>query len=129
LNPQLGRYFGADSGALVLSVDGKNYPGLESGDVITAVDGRTVAGPEDVMRALGGARANKHVLLAVRRHGKPLALDFKVPPNSALMPPSLPDLNPDPNPDPDWNPDPNPLPPTPRASSSTHPATPPPLQQ
>jgi S1-C subfamily serine protease len=125
LNPQLGHYFGTDSGALVLSVDGKNYPGLEAGDVITAVDGRAVAGPEDVMRAMSGAQADKRVLLAVRRHGKPLVLDFKVPPESALMPPAFPDFNPDPdpNPDPGWNPDPNPLPPTPRAPSSSQPAT------
>ena len=127
LNPQLGRYFGTDSGALVLSVDSRNYPGLESGDVITAVDGHAVASPADVMRVLGSSRGNERALLAVRRHGKPLTVDFKVPSRSALMPPPPPDLNPnpdwnpDPNPDPGLNPDPNPLPPTASTSSSTHP--------
>ncbi|MGH8212374.1 MAG: PDZ domain-containing protein, partial [Rhodanobacteraceae bacterium] len=43
LNPELGRYFGADRGALVLSSDAQRYPGLQAGDVITEVGSRAVS--------------------------------------------------------------------------------------
>jgi len=42
INPQLGRYFGASSGVLVLSPK-KEFPQLQAGDVITKVDGKAVA--------------------------------------------------------------------------------------
>ncbi|MGN6313838.1 MAG: PDZ domain-containing protein [Rhodanobacteraceae bacterium] len=91
LNPQLGHYFGTDSGALVLSVDGKSYPGLESGDVITAVDGHAVEKPGDVMRALQSLPADATAHLEVVRHGKQLALNFKVPARGYLLPPVPPE--------------------------------------
>jgi S1-C subfamily serine protease len=87
LNPQLGNYFGTDSGALVLSADDRNYPGLESGDVITAVDGQAVTQPGDVMRALQSEPANATAHLKVLRHGKQVALDLKVPARGYLLPP------------------------------------------
>jgi len=90
LNPQLGRYFGADSGALVLSVDDKSYRGLESGDVIVAVDGHAVARPGDVMRTLQSLPTDATAHLKVLRHGKQIALDFKVPAGSFLVPPAPP---------------------------------------
>jgi len=90
LNPQLGRYFGTDSGALVLSVDGKNYRGLESGDVIVAVDGHAVARPGDVLRTLQSLPTDATAHLKVLRHGKQIALDFKVPAGGDLVPPAPP---------------------------------------
>ncbi len=87
LNPGLGRYFGTDRGVLVLSSDAKRYPGLEAGDVITAVNGSAVTRPEDVMRALRAVPGDKAVRLALRRHGRRVALDFKVPPRQAMLPP------------------------------------------
>ena len=87
LNPELGRYFGADKGALVLSSDATRYPGLQAGDVITAVDGNAVSQPEDAMRALQSRPMDKPVRLTVLRHGKPLAVDMKSPPGWSAMPP------------------------------------------
>jgi S1-C subfamily serine protease len=90
LNPDLGRYFGVDKGALVLSRDAKRYPGIQPGDVITAVDGKTVARPEDVFRAARDTPKGNTVQLTVRRHDKPVTLAFKAPPSSWFTPPPPP---------------------------------------
>lgn len=90
LNPQLGHYFGADSGALVLSVDDKSYPGLEAGDVIIAVDGHAVDKPGDVMRALQSVPVDGTAHLKVLRHGKQVALNLRVPARGYLLPPAPP---------------------------------------
>src|SRR5690606_8769729 len=50
VDPALGRYFGADSGVLVLSTGG--IEGLRPGDVIRRVDGKAVATPREVMAQL-----------------------------------------------------------------------------
>ena len=42
LNPQLGRYFNTEAGALVTEADEDNPLGLEGGDVVLAIDGRTI---------------------------------------------------------------------------------------
>lgn len=91
LNPELGRYFGADKGALVLSNDAQRYPGLQAGDVITAVNGNAVSQPEDAMRALQAQPADKPVRLTVLRHGRPLEVDMKSPPGWDVMPPLPPE--------------------------------------
>lgn len=90
LNADLGRYFGTDRGVLVLSRDDKQFPELQPGDVITDVGGKSVAQPEDVQRALRGAGDDKRVQVALRRHGKNLALAMKVPPRWNLLPPPPP---------------------------------------
>ena len=87
LNPELGRYFGTDQGALVLSNDAQRYPGLQAGDVITEVNGSAVAKPEDAMRALQALPMDKPVRLTVLRHGKRLAVQLKTPPRWDLLPP------------------------------------------
>ena len=50
LDPQLGRYFGADTGVLVLSSG--ELDGLQAGDVIQRVDGKAVDSPRAVMDVL-----------------------------------------------------------------------------
>jgi len=111
LNPDLGSYFGADRGALVLSRDDQQFPGLQPGDVITAVGGQSVARPEDATRALRDASKDKSVAVALRRHGKPVTLTMKVPTDWDILPPPPP---------------PPPVPPVPSAPSVTPPAPPPP---
>lgn len=106
LNPGLGHYFGTDRGVLVLSRSDKQFPGLESGDVITAVGGKPVTQPEDVLRALRNATADSRVHMAVRRHGKTVALAMRVPQR--------------------WNALPSPPPMPPMPASSAVPAPPPP---
>jgi hypothetical protein len=61
LNPDLGRYFGATEGVLVISVPKDSSLNLKGGDVVLAVDGRKPASPshrngkkETVTGQLGG---------------------------------------------------------------------------
>jgi membrane-associated protease RseP (regulator of RpoE activity) len=63
LEPELGAYFGATSGALVLAA--KGYAPLLAGDVIQSVDGAAVTGPVDVAQKItqaGEAGINVSVL-------------------------------------------------------------------
>jgi hypothetical protein len=52
LNPDLGQYFGATEGVLVISVSKESKLGLKGGDVVVAVDGRKPTGPFNLMRIL-----------------------------------------------------------------------------
>ncbi|HET6798697.1 MAG TPA: PDZ domain-containing protein [Gemmatimonadales bacterium] len=52
LNPDLGEYFGAKTGVLVVSVPKDSKLGLKGGDVILAVDGRKPASPSHLLRIL-----------------------------------------------------------------------------
>jgi len=116
LNPGLGRYFGTDKGVLVLSRSNEQFPELQPGDVITGIGGKPVAQPEDVQRALRGAAGEQQVRMAVRRHGKTLALNMKVPPRWNLLPPPPPPAPP-----------PSPLPPSvPKVAAPPAPPPPPP---
>lgn len=113
LDPDLGSYFGTNRGALVLSRDEKQFPELRPGDVITAVGGQSVARPEDATRALREAGKDKSVVVALRRHGKPVKLTMKVPAQWDVLPPPPP-------------PPPPPVPPVPPTPPSVTPQAPPP---
>lgn len=52
LNPDLGQYFGAASGVLVISVPDESKLGLKGGDVVLTVDGRTPESPSHLLRIL-----------------------------------------------------------------------------
>jgi S1-C subfamily serine protease len=52
LNPDLGQYFGASDGVLVISAPRDSALGLRGGDVVLAVDGRKPAGPSHLLRIL-----------------------------------------------------------------------------
>lgn len=52
LNPELGRYFGAREGVLVINVPGDSHLGLRPGDVVFSVDGREVHSPGQLFRVL-----------------------------------------------------------------------------
>jgi PDZ domain-containing protein len=52
LNPDLGRYFGATEGILVVSAPKDSELGLKGGDVVLAVDGRKPASPSHLLRIL-----------------------------------------------------------------------------
>ena len=99
VNPDLGRYFGSDSGVLVLSASADTLPDLKAGDVIRKVGGEPVSRPEDALRALRDQPAGSMVDLDVLRERKALALKVKVPEyktifsvgRAAPLPPSPPD--------------------------------------
>lgn len=117
LNPDLGHYFGTDRGVLVLSRNDKQFPKLRPGDVITEVGGKPMARPEDVQRALRDASSDKRVRVALRRHGKPVTLEMKVPQRWAVTPPPPPPAPPAP---------PGPPAPPPSGVPAVPPAPPPP---
>ncbi|MGH7509885.1 MAG: PDZ domain-containing protein [Gemmatimonadales bacterium] len=52
LNPDLGQYFGAKTGVLVVSVPRESGLGLKGGDVVLAIDGRKPESPSHLLRIL-----------------------------------------------------------------------------
>ena len=67
LNPGLGRYFGAESGALVTAADEDNPLGLEAGDVILSIDGRAVDSAGDARRILRSYEEGEEMTLTILR--------------------------------------------------------------
>ena len=67
LNAELGRYFNADSGALVTEADEDNPLELEAGDVVLAIDGRTIDSAGDVRRILRSYEEGEAVTLTIMR--------------------------------------------------------------
>ncbi len=95
LNADLGRYFGADKGVLVIAADADSLPGIRAGDVITSIAGENVNRPEDALRALRDQEAGKEVPIKLLRDHKTLALNMKTPAfnsifNLRVMPPAPP---------------------------------------
>lgn len=78
LNEDLGRYFGTESGVLVLKVDEDYGLDLEAGDVILSIDGRTVDSPSDVYRILGSYDRDETVTAQVMRDGNRLDVEGSV---------------------------------------------------
>jgi S1-C subfamily serine protease len=70
LNPDLGRYFGATEGILVISVPRDSQLNLKGGDVVLAVDGRKPAGPSHLLRILRSYEDGETFKLEILRNGK-----------------------------------------------------------
>lgn len=85
LNPELGRYFGTDSGVLVLSAGSDALAGLKAGDVIRKVEGHAITRPEEALRALRDEPAGSEVELDVLRERKSVALKVKVPEHRSIF--------------------------------------------
>jgi S1-C subfamily serine protease len=52
LNPDLGEYFGTQTGVLVISVPAESPLGFKGGDVVLTVDGRKAESPSHLLRIL-----------------------------------------------------------------------------
>ena len=78
LNPDLGGYFGADKGVLVLSAN-ESLKGIKPGDVLLDVAGQKVERPEDALRLLREQPAGSEVKVQVLRQRKPLTLSMQRP--------------------------------------------------
>lgn len=92
LNPQLGRYFGTNSGVLVLNPH-QGFAQLQPGDVITKIDGKAVSNSRDVMVNLRGKKEGEKINLEILRDRKTQTLSVIVPkprPMNAPMPPRPP---------------------------------------
>ena len=117
VDPQLGRYFGTDTGVLVLSA-GEDLAGLQAGDVIRKVDGKAVSNPREAMAALRARPADSKVSVEYLRDRKsataqvkvPKAMPFRVPTPPAPPAPPAPPRAPTP-----------PTPPAPPKSAMTPP--------
>ena len=70
LNPDLGRYFGANEGVLVISVPKDSELGLKGGDVVLAVDGRKPASPSHFLRILRSYEKGESFKIEVLRNHK-----------------------------------------------------------
>jgi S1-C subfamily serine protease len=78
INPDLGRYFGTTSGALVVSEPRDPNSPLKAGDVIQSVDGKPVSEPREVYAALREA-TDRAVPVEVFRDKRKLALTLPKP--------------------------------------------------
>jgi len=70
LNPDLGRYFGATEGILVISVPQDSELKLKGGDVVLAVDGRKPASPSHLLRIMRSYERGEDFKLDILRNGK-----------------------------------------------------------
>lgn len=84
LNPALGRYFDAESGALVTAAEEDNPLGLEAGDVILAIDGRTIDSAGDVRRILRSYEEDEAMTLTIVRDGGEMRVSGSVEDQASL---------------------------------------------
>jgi C-terminal processing protease CtpA/Prc len=85
LKPELGKYFKADRGVLVLEAREDNTYGLEAGDVIQDIADDEVNSPSDLLRALRDAEPGTEIELGIIRHGKAQTLQAEVSENRLSM--------------------------------------------
>ena len=79
LTPQLGRYFGADKGVLVVRAPSDGTLRLEDGDVILAIDGRAPTSGSPATRILASYQPGEKLALRVIRDHKTLELQATMP--------------------------------------------------
>jgi membrane-associated protease RseP (regulator of RpoE activity) len=70
LNPELGRYFGAGDGVLVINLPPDSKLGLKPGDVVLSVDGRKVQLPSQLFRVLQSYEPGEEFKLEIMRMKK-----------------------------------------------------------
>ena len=79
LTPQLGRYFGADKGVLVVRSPAHGALQLQDGDVILAIDGRQPASGSHATRILASYQAGEKLNLRIMREHKTLDVQASMP--------------------------------------------------
>lgn len=84
MNPELGKFFGSESGVLVLEQKNERFAPLATGDVITSIGGERVESPGDVMRVLRRHEPGKTVNVEVMRDRKRQVLVLTVPERPAF---------------------------------------------
>lgn len=89
VDAQLGRYFGAQRGVLVLST-GPELSGLQAGDVIQRIDDKAVNSPREAMAALRGKAADSRVGVTYLRDRKVATTQVTVPRTAMLRIPRPP---------------------------------------
>lgn len=79
LTPQLGRYFGADKGVLVVRAPADGALKLEDGDVILSIDGREPASGSHATRILGSYQPGEKLKLRIVRMHKTQDIETTLP--------------------------------------------------
>jgi S1-C subfamily serine protease len=75
LNPELGEYFGSDTGVLVVEVDEESTLGLMAGDVVLAVGGREADTAGRVLRLIRTYEEDEPIRFRVIRRGSELTTE------------------------------------------------------
>ena len=93
LNKDLGRYFGTDSGLLVVNAPKSEALKLQAGDVIQSIDGREPTSVGHAMRILGSYQAGETLELKIMRDKRGQKLDITMPDDrTSMLAPPLPSL-------------------------------------
>jgi membrane-associated protease RseP (regulator of RpoE activity) len=79
LNKGLGRYFGTDSGLLVISAPKSDAFELQEGDVIQSIDGREPKDARHAMRILSSYQSGEKLKLGIMRDKKKRTLEVEIP--------------------------------------------------
>ena len=79
LNEGLGRYFGTDSGLLVVKAPKSGAFELEEGDVIQSIDGRDPKDVRHAMRILASYAAGEELKLGIMRDKRKRTIDVEIP--------------------------------------------------
>ena len=79
LTPQLGRYFGASKGVLVLRAPKSDLYKLQDGDVIVSIDGREPTSGSHITRILSSYQPGEELTLRVMRDHKSQDIKVTVP--------------------------------------------------
>ena len=86
LTPALGRYFGTDSGVLVVRAPPKGALGLQDGDVILSIDGRKPIDSSHVVRILGSYDPGEKITMKVVRQHRDISFATTVPQETGDVP-------------------------------------------
>jgi S1-C subfamily serine protease len=78
LNPDLGQYFGATTGVLVISVPRDTELGLKGGDVVLGVDGRAPESPSHLLRILRSYEDTESFKAEVLRNRKRVTVEGRL---------------------------------------------------
>ena len=79
LNAGLGRYFGTDSGLLVVNAPESDAFEIEEGDVIQSIDGREPRDVRHAMRILSSYQSGEKLKLGIMRDKKKKTLEIEIP--------------------------------------------------
>ncbi len=79
LSEGLGKYFGTESGVLVVSAPEADALQLEDGDVIMSIDGREPTSVRHALRILASYQAGESIEIEVMRDKRKRTLDIEVP--------------------------------------------------
>jgi C-terminal processing protease CtpA/Prc len=79
LSEGLGRYFGTDSGLLVINAPKSDAFELQDGDVIQSIDGREPKDVRHAMRILSSYQSGEKLKLGIMRDKKKRTLDIEIP--------------------------------------------------